>query len=300
MIFVERSKVPASLNPDDENSAGAKERARFVDAFNTEGNLPETKDYRAYAGDDVREALTVLFHGKCAYCESGISGSSQTDIEHFRPKGGVKDADDAGVTHPGYWWLAMSWDNLLLSCMHCNQHRRQLIMGSGLTTQEIQDAILDNDLQTTGKKNAFPTADGQYVTTYDGKVADEKPLLIDPTKIDPAGLFDWEFEGELSTVKAKNGDARAEKTKDVLGFNRRHLTEDRAKTVLLMRSLASDVREAVDCMSRALNDEVADAHRASAIRSLKSLAEFARKENNFAGMARAFLDEVRGTVAAAL
>lgn len=81
--------------------------------------------------------LANIFHGKCAYCERRLSGTSG-DAEHFRPKGKVErwDADrreqvkceithpGTGVKviipHPGYFWLAYDWRNLVPACEFCN------------------------------------------------------------------------------------------------------------------------------------------------------------------------------------
>ncbi len=63
--------------------------------------------FLAYKGADVKQSLDDVFFRKCAYCESRYETTAPVDIEHFRPKGRVKE-DKA---HSGYWWLAMSWDN---------------------------------------------------------------------------------------------------------------------------------------------------------------------------------------------
>jgi hypothetical protein len=86
--------------------------------------------------------LDHVFHGKCAYCETHLGGARQPgDAEHFRPKGGVNYrqldagsaacipalAEDETVTpattiqHPGYFWLAYNWKNLLPACNFCNR-----------------------------------------------------------------------------------------------------------------------------------------------------------------------------------
>jgi hypothetical protein len=82
--------------------------------------------------------LENVFYQKCAYCEREISGY-YGDAEHYRPKGAVKRKTLAGsleqvhvevpdpqqgrlarITHPGYFWLAYDWHNLLPSCVFCN------------------------------------------------------------------------------------------------------------------------------------------------------------------------------------
>ena len=70
------------------------------------------------------------FHGKCAYCEQVVTGDQHGDVEHYRPKGAVTDAENQTVyvvvdgqhrAHPGYYWLAYDWKNLLPACIRCNQ-----------------------------------------------------------------------------------------------------------------------------------------------------------------------------------
>jgi hypothetical protein len=76
--------------------------------------------------------LKNVFNNKCAYCETPLPRQSG-HAEHFRPKGGVKyktekksitaftkDALENQIEHPGYFWLAYNWKNLLPSCELCN------------------------------------------------------------------------------------------------------------------------------------------------------------------------------------
>jgi hypothetical protein len=37
------------------------------------------------------------FHGKCAYCEENIRTNQYGDVEHFRPKGGIRQVDDGAA-----------------------------------------------------------------------------------------------------------------------------------------------------------------------------------------------------------
>lgn len=78
-----------------------------------------------------------VFHGKCAYCEIHLTGARQPgDAEHYRPKGEVRFVPDGrrrsirasaydekgnSVDHPGYFWLAYHWRNLLPTCTMCNR-----------------------------------------------------------------------------------------------------------------------------------------------------------------------------------
>ncbi|MBO6179525.1 MAG: HNH endonuclease [Selenomonadaceae bacterium] len=59
----------------------------------------------SYNTPEVNEALQDMFYGKCYICENKKVTSWQ--IEHLVPHRGNKD-------------LKFSWDNLFLSCAHCN------------------------------------------------------------------------------------------------------------------------------------------------------------------------------------
>jgi uncharacterized protein (TIGR02646 family) len=69
----------------------------------------------------MRSVLFDAFLGKCAYCEVQFVLDQTGDVEHFRPKAGVVDEHDQRVDHPGYYWLAYEWSNLLPSCSKCNR-----------------------------------------------------------------------------------------------------------------------------------------------------------------------------------
>lgn len=85
-------------------------------------------------GDLKDWLIKNVFHEKCAYCETPLLRSSM-HAEHYRPKGGVKyrvtgqkklkrgtalDEAQLVIDHPGYFWLAYDWRNLLPSCEFCN------------------------------------------------------------------------------------------------------------------------------------------------------------------------------------
>lgn len=296
MIFVERTKTPASLDLADPESAASKELAELKAHWEEKKSAPGGDSYKAYAAADVREALTALFKGKCAYCESPVSGSSQTDIEHYRPKGGVTEAAEAGIDHPGYWWLAMKWENLVLGCMHCNQARRQLILEPEMSEAEIRAAIERNDLQTTGKKNAFPTEGNQWITDFQGELSDEKPLLIDPTVVDPEPLFEWVLAGSISTLRPRDGEARADRTIKVLGLNRRYLTEARVQILDHLIVLGDSIRVGLEDFQNARTDGEAAIALRAVKRDLEAVRDLGLPGRPYAGLARAFLARMEALV----
>ena len=126
MIKVDRSFIaePAVLSA---RYKGKTEQERAIAKFLK--HIEEGQDplkfkfnYTAYTKKPLKKALTVLFHGKCAYCESRYAGSQPMDVEHWRPKGKVETANGE---YPGYYWLAATWANLLPSCIDCNRSRKQ-------------------------------------------------------------------------------------------------------------------------------------------------------------------------------
>ncbi|MDR7155690.1 uncharacterized protein (TIGR02646 family) [Sphingobium xenophagum] len=290
MIKVDRPAPPPSLDMTDEMSAASLELKVILDHLAEHGTLPEEKKFNVYSSPPVKARLKEIFRGKCAYCEIYATASFDGDVEHYRPKGGVTDADDVAFAHPGYWWLAMAWDNLVLSCQHCNQSRKQLIHQPGLDEAAIAQELLENRLRTTGKKNRFPVRNNKWVVAHDTDLADEDPLLIDPTVDQPEDLLEWEFERSISTVKARNGNPKAAETIDILGLNRRGLTEARVSVLNAFRQKRRTILNRLNRIADTANtsDEVAQALRDIVLEDLEDFNANCTPDSQFAGMARAF------------
>ena len=99
MIAVQRAEMPKILK-----RKAAEWTAHLLSA--------ETKEQRSkaknkYRHKEVKEKLSSMFHGKCAYCESKITHVEHGHIEHYRPKGKFPE-------------LTFAWSNLLLACGICN------------------------------------------------------------------------------------------------------------------------------------------------------------------------------------
>jgi hypothetical protein len=146
--------------------------------------------FKRYKEPPVCIALDSLFHEKCAYCESTYRAVDSRDVEHFRPKGGVTEAPH----HPGYWWLAADWSNLLPSCPPCNQKRRQLAYEQSMTMEEFERARRNEPKNTSGKGNSFPVRERNWVTKENGNTNCEDPLLINPCERQPDKHLEWTFD----------------------------------------------------------------------------------------------------------
>ncbi len=83
-----------------------------------------------YSNDEVKARVNELFDGKCTYCESHVTVSSNGMTEHFRPKQNA--GNDMKSTQLEYYnWLAYDWENLYLSCPICNQNKRNFFPVDG-------------------------------------------------------------------------------------------------------------------------------------------------------------------------
>lgn len=167
------------------------------------GHRPKVKR-EVYKGQkDVYMSLDGPFHGKCAYCEKRIFSDQYGDVEHFRPEARVDDHETGkpitiqqhGHTenHPGYYWLAYDYKNLLPSCILCNR-----------------DA----------KRNFFPVEDFRAVRP--GEEEQERPLLVHPCFDDPATELEIDRTGVL-IPKTERGKA----CRDILKLNERGLPDER-------------------------------------------------------------------------
>jgi 5-methylcytosine-specific restriction endonuclease McrA len=143
------------------------------------------------------------FSGKCAYCETPIPTGQYGDMEHFRPKNAVTDENgktieienEQGQTipHPGYYWLAYDWKNLLPACEKCNR-------------PNPGDA-------TIGKHNKFPITNGHHASAP-GEEKNEQPLLLNPLLDDPEDHIEIDMNTGIL-----GGDERAQSCINILGLN---------------------------------------------------------------------------------
>ena len=156
--------------------------------------------------------LANVFDGKCAYCEKKITGGFFGDAEHYRPKGKVTVKEHGrvdtvmhdGKPHPGYYWLAYNWRNLLPACELCNS--------------------------SDGKMNQFPVANGHVFRPEDGPDPDaldlaEGPLLLHPYRDDPSRHLRFGVEG---TVAPRDGSREGEESIKVYDLSRELLETERS------------------------------------------------------------------------
>ncbi|WP_025109671.1 HNH endonuclease [Pseudomonas sp. H1h] len=307
MIFVDRNgvKPPASLTVAGKAGDNERKHAKIYYALpiqdrpkrkkKAKGKVDEPEEektiaftFSAYKGEDVKEALEVLFNKKCAYCESSYKSVISVQIEHFRPKKRV--AEDP--THEGYWWLASSWSNLLPSCVHCNgteYHLTEMLENEPPYSQEFK-----NGAYRLGKYDYFPIGGARACSEQDDLKL-EKAFLIDPTERNPENHLQWIVQNSLSLVAPKkigeDWDIYGFTTYRVFGLNRRNLVEERTA---LMRQVENELGRVRDLLYIAAKLE-ADATRDSlidvAFRALADMREKASPSQPYSMMVKTLLED---------
>ena len=186
--------------------------------------------------------LAKMSYGKCWYSESDCVQSFK-DVDHYRPKKQAKrnhtEADD------GYPWLAFSWDNFRLAAQRSNQVNR------------------DDDTDESVRKGAwFPLMQGSKRATWDDRcVAEERPVLLDPTNQDDVTLVEIHPDDGRAipslTCVGSAKQTRVTRSIELYGLNLGHLVTARKRVI----------REA-EAQYQNLMDIVAAAHDMAAIERL--------------------------------
>ncbi len=219
----------------------------------------------------VRKALDKRHHrGKCCYTERRRDSQLERDVEHFRPKGNV-----AEESHPGYWWLAYDWDNLLIVCKVNN---------------------------TINKANKFPLLKGgKRAKNEQGKLEDERPVLINPALEDPSKYitFLWEETGGRFFCKpvpttADIKEHRGRDTIEIVGIDKEELMgeEERAENGKMLKSLATRAMTAKHNMTNpAFRNRQCESFRQQFITLKEDIKLETVPERTYAGARRAFFSQ---------
>jgi uncharacterized protein (TIGR02646 family) len=127
-----------------------------------------------YNAEQVKEALLKAQYNKCCYCESRLINSRDLAIEHFRPKGEVRQMHNDTKEYPGYYWLAYEWDNLLLSCNGCNSDHKGIL---------------------------FPLANPAHrARSHHDDISLEQPLFVHPAQQNPRDHIRFEDDAPIAVT----------------------------------------------------------------------------------------------------
>lgn len=179
MIYVERNSIPVPEVFYSKEIEIAKKRLEefYLKSKESRSQQKYSQPFEKELRDKFLEPLREIFKGKCAYCESYISlDNAHSEYDHFRPRGGARGLDKEFSTDH-YWWLTYNWNNIYLSCSHCNQY----------------------------KSTWFPV-DGQRIplnTSYKEIIYHEKALLIDPCIDRPEEHLIFNEQGGIEAISSK-------------------------------------------------------------------------------------------------
>lgn len=170
--------------------------------------------------------LANMSYGKCWYSESDCVQSFK-DVDHFRPKKQAKRSDTE--TDDGYPWLTFSWDNFRLAAQRSNQINRD-----------------DDTDESVGKGAWFPLMVGGKRATWDDRcIDDERPVLLDPTRLADVRLIEVTATGQMGASKFCLGDYERRRVSDsvkLLGLDLPGLRSARQRTMRLMQELLDQLQ----------------------------------------------------------
>ncbi|SHH17163.1 HNH endonuclease [Flavobacterium johnsoniae] len=171
------------------------------------GSYIDSNEFNSrYKLEDIRKKLITIYNHKCAYCEQKVE---QYNVEHYRPKS-------------IYYWLAFSWDNLILACPYCNFHKgiKFELGGKAETLKNTDDNIKKiNNLSST------------YDTT-------EKPKMVNPEISDPKGTVKFGKDGSIDSdnINFKYTIEECKISRTYLRDGRRKILDDLRKEIALAYS----------------------------------------------------------------
>lgn len=161
----------------------------------------------------VKQHFMASQFRKCGYCEGKLTDSTG-DVEHFRPKKAVWQLASPGeerenlvnqkgrrfdrAFESGYWWLAYSWDNYLVTCSNCNRKWKSAL---------------------------FPVDPPRRRAPRPGDEHREAPLLLDPFgDTDPAEHLAFDRLGQIEAFRSS---LVGRKTIETCGLDRESLRDSR-------------------------------------------------------------------------
>jgi hypothetical protein len=243
-------------------------------------------EFTRYKENDVQQALRKMFAWKCAYCERQLEKGS-FEVEHYRPKGGVEGCD-----HPGYWWLALEWTNLLPTCAACNKGLLQHVVNADMELAEVEALQSKRPTDLHGKRTQFPVLLPRLTAKSNDHFA-EGPLLIDPTNTDPEPELQWRSDCVFSIVEpaatATGPSAMGIATIKCVALNRIDLVENRTQVLERLRTQRIQIMDTLEKAVVGADDATINAAIQVALLRIGDMKLSCNANQPYAGMARAFV-----------
>jgi hypothetical protein len=197
--------------------------------------------------------LKNITYNKCAYCEKILTTDEKEtiyyDAEHYRPKakvsmkGSSKDVqttDEFGnkITHPGYFWIAYDYNNLLPSCKICNSGTGKQNQHPVKKTYTIIRNVKDIDkTKLAGRCIESPRRKDYYFLSVEELNKDEEPLLLNPfiDEVSESLRFD---DGGI--ILPKDNIGKGENTIAILHLDREDLMNGRNAAQAFLQNFIDD------------------------------------------------------------
>jgi uncharacterized protein (TIGR02646 family) len=144
-----------------------------------------------YRCDGAIQQLNLDFHGKCYICEH--NNLQNINIEHLEP-------------HKGDRNKMFDWNNLFLSCGHCNSTKNR--------------KEFENILNCTNKEDMNPDFIHYGFVEFAKERTKVVPLNQDERVVATAKLIQATFEGTTSIKKLEASSYRADLLKEILEFEK--------------------------------------------------------------------------------
>ena len=161
--FDRNSEAPPTFLTSEE---ALRRRQDLANLFRSEERRAQTRMTRVLEDLDepsVREALSSLFQGKCAFCET-----TETTLPYrFRPPSNAQPVAHTDTAHLYYAWLADAWENIYPICKTCLPNPLDAFPVQGRRCELPTQTQLDNFVgNNDGHWRAYPPK--------------ERPLLLEP------------------------------------------------------------------------------------------------------------------------
>lgn len=200
----------------------AKARQKLLDEWKAK-RQPPTK-FNNQIWKELKDEFLLDIHGsKCAYCEGKVVGLADLHVEHYRPKGKVTVRTDESdqktrkpFAHPGYFWLAYEWYNLILSCPYCNTSHT-----TADEKKKIKHTGKLNEFRISGERVSEPSKSPE---NWFEELKKEDPMLLHPYFDKPEEHITFDDNG---VPYPKNGSERGQETITVCNLEREELNQKR-------------------------------------------------------------------------
>ena len=261
------------------------------------GGVRINQGYNVYSDKSVRKLLLKMFHGKCAYCESKITAIYNGDIEHFRPKGKIKEATPK---RPGYFWLASEWDNLLFACPFCNQTNTHEFNNGGVLEEAVfgkldQFPLIRETYRLNHTHGLIYLADNlTYKQSFDLEELDR--LLINPCKdSNVETYFKYDDDGAIIINDGLNAleTRKAGTSIKVYALHRFTLSTARKEKIIQIKAQIKRVENAIMNFNNYMNNSYEEKVWFEGImrEEMELLKKYKEPNQEYAGLARYIIDK---------